>query len=282
MPSFPGNSIMTLAPVNLNYYRWGSGPPLIILHGIFGSRMNWQTIGRDLSRYWTVFALDLRNHGDSPHSSDFSYDALVADLKWFLERHRIGKAHLLGHSLGGKIVMAFADRFPQKTERLIVVDIAPKPYPAGHRHMLKTLINFDLTRFDSLKEALADLAPAIPSPDIRQFLVKNLVRGRDGRYRWRINLDAIYRHYKELSQGPRLKNSYPKPAMFIRGSASEFIIDEDAERIRRYFPNSSIVTIDKAGHWLHVDAPRKTSEAITGFLHTESMVAAETSYARTD
>lgn len=273
---------MTIAPVNLNYYRWGSGPPLIILHGIFGSRMNWQTIGRDLSGYWTVYALDLRNHGDSPHRADFSYDALVADLKWFLERHRIGKAHLLGHSLGGKIAMVFADRFPQKTERLIVVDIAPKPYPSGHRHMLKELINFDLTRIDSLKEALAGLAPVIPSPDIRQFLAKNLVRGKDGRYRWKINLDAINRHYKELSQGPRLKNSYPKPAMFIRGAASEFVIDEDAERIRRYFPNSTITTIDNAGHWLHVDAPGKTSEAIIGFLRNKSMVAAAPGYARTD
>jgi pimeloyl-ACP methyl ester carboxylesterase len=194
-----------------------------------------------LSWYWTVFALDLRNHGDSPHSPHFGYEALVEDLKWFIDRHRIDQAILLGHSLGGKIVMAFADRFPETVEQLIVVDIAPKPYPAGHRHMLKALIDFDLSRINSLKEAVAGLSPAIPSLAIRQFLVKNLVRGKNGRYRWKINLDAIYRHYKELSQGPRLRNLCPKSAMFIRGKASEFVIDEDVDLIRRYFPHSRIV-----------------------------------------
>ena len=219
-----------------------------------------------MSRHWTVFVLELRNHGDSPHSPHFGYDALVEDVRWFMGRLGIGKTNLLGHSLGGKIAMAFADRYPDRAERLIVVDIAPKPYPAGHRHMLKTLIDFDLSPIDSLKDAAAGLAPSIPSPSIRHFLVKNLVRGKDGRYSWRINLDAIYRHFGELSQGPQIGNPYPKPVMFIRGGASEFVLDEDFGLIRRYFPNSHIVTIDNAGHWLHVDAPEKTSEAIIDFL----------------
>ena len=271
---------MNTSPLNLNYRRRGSGPPLIILHGLFGSLVNWETIGRYLSRYWTVFALDLRNHGDSPHSPHFDYEALVEDLKWFIDRRRIDQAILLGHSLGGKIVMAFADRFPEKVEQLIVVDIAPKPYPTGHRHMLKTLIDFDLSRINSHKEVVAGLALAIPSLAIRQFLVKNLVRGKDGRYRWKINLDAIYRHYKELSQGPRLRNSCPKSAMFIRGKASEFVIVEDADLIRRYFPNSRIVALDNAGHWLQVDAPEKTSETIIGFLQTSLAPAAPTAHVR--
>jgi len=271
---------MNTSPLNLNYRCRGSGSPLIILHGLFGSSVNWETIGRYLSRYWTVFALDLRNHGDSPHSPHFGYEALVEDLNWFLDRHRIDQAILLGHSLGGKIVMAFADRFPEKVEQLIVVDIAPKPYPAGHRHMLKALIDFDLSRINSLKEAVAGLAPAIPSLAIRQFLVKNLVRGKDDRYRWKINLDAIYRHYKELSQGPRLRNSCSKSAMFIRGKASEFVIDEDADLIRRYFPDSRIVAIENAGHWLHVDAPEKTSETIIDFLQTSLAPAASAKHVR--
>ena len=259
---------MNTSPLNLNYRRRGSGSPLIILHGLFGSAINWEIIGRNLSRYWTVFALDLRNHGDSPHSPHFGYEALVEDLRWFIDHHRIHRAILLGHSLGGKIVMAFADRFPEKVEQLIVVDIAPKPYPAGHRHLLKALINFDVSRINSLKEAIAGLAPAITSLAIRQFLVKNLVREKDGSYRWKINLDAIYLHYEELSQGPRLKNSCPKSALFIRGKTSEFVIDEDEDLIRRYFPHSRIVALDNAGHWLHVDAPEKTSETIIDFLQS--------------
>ncbi len=259
---------MNTSPLSLNYRRRGSGPPLIILHGLFGSAINWETIARYLSRYWTVFALDLRNHGDSPHSPHFGYEVLVEDLKWFMEDHRIHPAILLGHSLGGKIVMAFADRFPEKVEKLIVVDIAPKPYPADHWHMLNVLIDFDVSRIKNLKQAVADLAPAIPSLAIRQFIVKNLVRGKNGRYQWKINLDAIYRHYRELSQGPGLRNSCPKSALFIRGKDSEFVIDEDADLIRRYFPHSRIVTLDNAGHWLHIDAPEKTSETIIEFLQS--------------
>ena len=259
---------MTASSLDLNYQTWGSGPPLVILHGLFGSAVNWKNIGQYLSRHWTVFVLDLRNHGDSPHSPHFSYDALVEDVRWFMDRLGIGKTNLLGHSLGGKIAMAFADRYPDKAERLIVVDIAPKPYPAGHRHMLKALIDFDLNPIGSLKEAVERLAPVIPSLAIRHFLVKNLVRSKDGRYHWKINLPAIYRHYGELSKGPRLSNSYPKSALFIRGQSSEFVIDEDDSLIRRYFPNSLIVTIENAGHWLHIDAPEKTSEAIIGFLQT--------------
>lgn len=259
---------MAASPLYLNYRCWGDGPPLLILHGLFGSVVNWEIIGRDLSRRCTVFVLDLRNHGDSPHSPDFGFDALIEDLRWFMDRHHIDKANLMGHSLGGKIVMAFTDRYPAKVERLIVVDMVPKPYPSGHRHMLKTLIEFDLSPIDSLKGAVAGLAPVIPSPAIRQFLVKNLVRDKDGRYQWKINLPAISRHYAELSKGPKLNNVFLKPTLFIRGEASEFIIDEDASIIERFFPKFQMITIDNAGHWLHVDQPEKTSEAILDFLQT--------------
>jgi len=259
---------VTASPLNLNYRRWGTGPPLIILHGIFGSTINWERIGEFLSREWTVFVLDLRNHGDSPHSPDFSFDALVEDVRWFMERHGIAKANILGHSLGGKTAMAFTDRFPELAETLIVVDIAPKPYPSGHGHMLKELINFDLNPIGSLKEAVERLAPVIPSMAIRLFLLKNLVRGKDGRYHWKINLPAISRHYAELSKGPRLNNVFLKSTLFIRGNASEFIIDEDVGIIERFFPKFQMVTIDNAGHWLHVDQPEKTSEVIIDFLKT--------------
>jgi len=261
---------MNADPLNLNYRRWGSGKPLIVVHGLFGSAVNWQSIGLRLSQDWTVFALDLRNHGDSPSSADFSYDALVQDLQGFMEQQHIEKAILLGHSLGGKIVMAFADRFPEKAERLIILDIAPRPYPGGHREILKAMIDLDLSRMKSRKEALDALAGSIPALATRQFLLKNLVRGADGRYRWKINLAAIYPHLDELSQGPQLKNQYPNFALFISGSESEYITEEDTGLIRRYYPNARIVIIDGAGHWLHADAQEQTVEAITGFLRSTS------------
>jgi pimeloyl-ACP methyl ester carboxylesterase len=260
---------MATTPIKLNRRTWGKGPPLIILHGLFGSTINWEPIGQTLARHWTVIALDLRNHGDSPHSPDFGYDALIADLNQFFKELNIEKAHLLGHSLGGKVAMAFTDRFPQRIDRLIVVDIAPKPYPAGHRHMLKALIDIDLYPIGSLREAVENLKPMIPSMAIRQFLVKNLVRGKDGRYRWKINLPAIYNHYDALSKGPRLTNVFPNPALFLRGAVSEFIIDEDRALIERFFVDYRLLTIAGAGHWLHVDDPERTSQAISEFLSSD-------------
>jgi len=257
--------------LNLNFRRWGSsGKPLIIVHGLFGSTVNWQSIGLQLSQQWSVIALDLRNHGDSPHHPDFSYATLVEDLNAFMAQEQIEKAILMGHSLGGKIVMSFADRFPQKAERLIIVDIAPKPYPASHRDLLQAMIDLDLSRIRSRKEALDAMAPAVPSLAIRHFLLKSLKRGSDGRYRWQINLDAIDHHLNALSQGPSLKNPYPNPTLFISGSESGYITAEDAEPIYRLFPNARIVTIDGTGHWLHADAQAQTVETIRAFLQSPS------------
>ncbi len=260
---------MSTGQLNLNYRRWGSGKPLIIVHGLFGSVVNWKTFGMRLAQEWSVFALDLRNHGDSPHHAQLNYTVLREDLEAFMAQQGIEKAILLGHSLGGKVVMTFADRFPQKAERLIVLDIAPRPYPTGHRDLLRAMIDLDLQRVKSRKEALEGLAAAIPSLAVRQFLLKNLARGGDGRYRWKINLDAIHKHLDELSEGPRLQNRYLNPTLFIRGGASTYITAEDVDLIPKYYPNARVVTIEGAGHWLHADAREKTLQTIHDFLHSE-------------
>ena len=261
---------MSADPLKLNYRHWGSGKPLIILHGLFGSAVNWQSIGTRLSHDWSVFALDLRNHGDSPHNPDFGYDALVRDLKGFVEQHRIENATLMGHSLGGKIVMAFADRWPEQAERLIILDIAPKPYPPAHRSMLKAMIGLDLSRIKNRQEAFDALAESIPVPATRQFLLKSLARSTQGRYRWKINLDAIDRHLDEIGQGPYLKHRYPNAALFICGSESGYLAEEDVEPIRQYYPKAQMVCIEGAGHWLHADAQEQTIEAIVDFLYSSS------------
>jgi esterase len=261
---------MGAEPLILNYRRWGSGRPLIILHGLFGSVVNWKSIGLRLSQEWLVFALDLRNHGDSPHSFDLNYELLSEDLRVFMAQQGIPEAILMGHSLGGKVVMTFADRFPQKAERLIILDIAPKPYPIGHRHMLQAMIDLDVGRIQARKEALDGLASAIPSLAVRHFLLKNLVRKADGHYRWKINLPALYANLDELSQGPRLQRPCPNPTLFIRGSESAYITNEDYPLIRKYYPNAQIVTIEGAGHWLHADAQEETLQAIESFLHSDA------------
>ncbi len=260
---------MKVEPLDLNYRLWGSGKPLIIAHGLFGSAVNWNRFGQGLARKRQVFALDLRNHGNSPHSPDSSYAALVEDLNTFMARRGMEKAVLVGHSLGGKVMMAFADRYPDKAERLVVLDIAPRPYPVAHRAMLEAMIGLEADRITSREQAFEALAEAIPFEATRQFVLKNLVRGADGRYRWRINLEAIDKHLEELSQGPSLRNAYPKPALFLRGGASAYISDADALHIRRYYPEARIVTIEGAGHWLHADAREKTLQAVDDFLSSD-------------
>jgi pimeloyl-ACP methyl ester carboxylesterase len=256
---------MSTEPLDLSHRHWGSGQPLILIHGLFGSSINWQTLAQRLAQEWSVYAVDLRNHGDSPHHPDFDYAALVQDLESFMTRQKIEKGILIGHSLGGKTAMAFADRWPQKTEALIVLDIAPRPYPAAHRELLEALWNLPADRIGSRQEALDALATQIPMPATRQFLLKNLVRV-DGRYRWRINLEAIDRHMEALSQGPRLTRPYPGPTLFLRGGRSGYITEADADLIHERYPDARIVTIESAGHWLYADAPEETLAAICGHL----------------
>jgi len=254
------------SPVPLNFKHYGNGPPLIIIHGLFGSQANWSGIGKRLSDRFSVFVLDLRNHGESTHSSNFGYRVLVEDLKCFMHQQHIFDATILGHSIGGKIAMAFSDSCPEMINKLIVVDIAPKSYPTGNKYILKSLIDLDVSLISNIREAVEALAPAIPSLTIRYFLVKNLVRSDDRRYRWKINLEAIQRHYEELSRGPRIKTLFAKPTLFIRGENSNYIVPEDSALIQRYFQKWEIVTIKNVGHWLHIDAPGETCMAIHKFL----------------
>ena len=257
---------MLSSPLILNHCCYGNGHPLIILHGLFGSKANWSFVSRQLARRSTVFALDLRNHGNSPHGQAFDYSVLVEDLRCFMVLQQLKKATILGHSLGGKIAMAFGDSFPEMVEKLIVVDIAPKPYPAVHKHMIKAMISLDLNRVRSLNDAVEALGPSIPSLSIRKFLVKNLVRGGDGMYQWKINLTAIDQYYNDLSQGPQIDKTFNKPTLFIRGEDSNYIVPEDTALIREKNSNFKIVCIEGAGHWLHIDAPGKTVKVISDFL----------------
>jgi esterase len=251
--------------MRLNFQVQGDGFPLIILHGFLGSLDNWRSVSKGLSVSYKVYNVDLRNHGQSPHDEIMSYPIMGDDLREFLDEHQIFEADMLGHSMGGKVAMQFALEHPARVTKLIVVDIAPKDYPPSQRSLLQALHDIKLQTFRSFGEIDAALAPAVRSPVLRQFLLKNLARDA-GAFRWKISLDALIRNYDELTKNIVVREPFNKPTLFIRGGQSKYIQDEDLTIIKQLFPQAEISTIPNAGHWVHSDAPSEFLRIVNGFL----------------
>jgi esterase len=245
----------------------GKGDPLVILHGLLGSADNWRSMSRRLGAHYQVFALDLRNHGRSPHSDILDYDVMAADVREFMEQQALRRIMLLGHSMGGKVAMQFAIEYSEQVDRLIVVDIAPKAYEPSQRYLLKAMRSLDLSRYKSFADVDAALAPEVSSESLRKFLIKNLARDENGRLRWKLHLEVIDRNYDKLLRGLGAERRFDKPTLFIRGGRSNYIGDDDASLIRQMFPQAEIVTLPEAGHWVHVDAPEEFFQTVVNFLN---------------
>jgi esterase len=256
--------------VRLNFQTEGTGFPLLIVHGLFGSLDNWAGVTRRLAAASRVFALDLRNHGRSPHSDDFSYELMAADLIEFLDDQNLEHADVLGHSMGGKVAMLLALRNPHRVRRLIVADMAPRAYAPAHLEILAALRALNLSSANHRGELDAALAPAMPDTAVRQFLLKNVGRDHQGRFRWKLNLEAINNHYHRLNQAIESNRPFPGPSLFLRGGRSDYVLDGDLGSIRRLFPNARLVTLPEAGHWIHADAPVDFLRAVEAFLRRET------------
>jgi esterase len=252
--------------MRLNFQVQGEGFPLIILHGILGSSDNWRAASKRLGDRYKVYSLDLRNHGSSPQSDIMNYRVMSQDVCEFTDDHRLSSAFVLGHSMGGKVAMQFATEFPNRVEKLIVVDIAPKAYSAFHRPTLHALNALELNAYKSFGEVDAALAKTIPEAALRQFLLKNLTRDEHRTLRWKINLGAIELNYDNLAMAIAPRAKFTRPACFIRGGRSNYIQDDDISLIHEIFPRAKIKTISHAGHWLHADATEEFLEIVTEFL----------------
>lgn len=253
--------------MTLFYNQYGeSGPPLIVLHGLLGESGNWHTLSRTaFQTVATVYALDQRNHGRSPHTDEMDYASMADDVHRFIGEHDLDRVSLLGHSMGGKTAMQMALTHPEAVERLIVVDMAPKAYPPRHEHLLEALARIDPTEYDSREDVDAALAEDVSSWSIRQFLLKNL--DYDGeQYTWRMNLDAIRQNYDQLNAALPEDGTFDGPTLFVRGGQSDYVEDEDLPDIRERFPAADLVTIEDAGHWVHAEAPDAFAEVVVDFL----------------
>lgn len=242
--------------------------PIIILHGLFGSSRNWHPVARSLSETSSVYALDLRNHGKSPHSDSMTYPAMADDIAEFMACHHISEARFIAHSMGGKAAMWLALTQPQRVQKLVVVDIAPVNY----RHNFSTVLNaFDavpLERISSRKEADQYLAQYLSEPDLRQFLLQNL-QLKNGHYQWRLNLEVIKKAIKNITGFPDTENITPfeKRVLFVGGGQSDYLSRDYHAQTRQLFPLASFSMIKQAGHWLHAEQPELFMTLIKPYLN---------------
>ncbi len=252
--------------MKLNFKKTGQGEPLIILHGLFGSADNWYSIARELGKNYTLYLADLRNHGDSPQSDEWDYQVMTEDLAELMDDEKLDSAHLMGHSMGGKVAMNFALQHPEKVKKLIVADISPRHYPVHHQKILEGLNAVDLKKLKSRKEADDVLADYIPESEIRQFLLKSLGRDGEGDFIWKINLPVITEKIENVGEAVKGENSFDHPTLFMGGANSDYIGEEDKADINRFFPNSNIIHLKNAGHWLHAEQPEAVLETVKIFL----------------
>jgi esterase len=256
--------------MELNYKKFGEqGAHLIILHGLFGSLDNWQSIARQLSEEYQVWILDQRNHGRSPHSEEMNYLVLADDLLAFMAAHQIPKAHVLGHSMGGKVAMTFALLYPGKVDHLVVADIGPVPYDGDHLPLFEAMLAMPLDQLKDRQEAEDFLENRIYSAAVRQFLLKNLARNADG-FAWRPNLKVLHKHYRQLMDFDAFGKVNGGPVSFLRGAKSDYINPADFSFYQSIFPFAVLYNIPDAGHWLHAEQPGLFLEIVRTVLRDET------------
>lgn len=253
--------------------KYGKGPPLVILHALYGSSDNWVSVAKAISSKYTVYLPDLRNHGLSPHSDVHDYNALSDDIDELVRELGTGKFFLAGHSMGGKTALFYAMKWPEKLEGLLIADISPFPSRGRrsreyklHLNILRTINETDLRGTDSRNDIEDLISGKIPSERIRGFILKNLQRMPDGEFRWKINAPALLENLDKIMGGlPRPEGSYESisgfPVIFLKGENSDYLPDSDHSDILRIFPSAEFTTIRDAGHWLNADNPEAVISA---------------------
>ncbi len=244
----------------------GDGQPLLILHGYFGMSDNWKSIGNEFVDNFEVHIIDQRNHGRSFHSDDFDYELLVEDLYHYIEQHQLENINLLGHSMGGKVAMFFAVTYPEFVNKLIIADISPRFYKPHHQQILAALNAVNFSIYDSRKKVEEVLKMYISEERVLQFLLKNVFWKSNGTLGFRFNLQSLTENNSEVGDALPSFTNFDGDSLFLRGENSAYITAQDTSLITSHFPNSKIVTVKNAGHWLHADNPIQFSAEVVSFL----------------
>ncbi|MDX2360780.1 MAG: alpha/beta fold hydrolase [Crocinitomicaceae bacterium] len=250
--------------MKLHYRELGEGKPMMILHGLFGFSDNWQSQAKKLSEYFRVILVDLRNHGHSEWSDEFSYEIMANDVHELCVDLQLEDLILVGHSMGGKVAMQFAQKHEDFLEKLVVVDMGIKEYALHHQHILDGIHAVNVENIKVRREAEAQMSAHIESEGIKQFLLKNLYWKEKGKLAWRMNIHVLEREMENILSG-LAEVEVSVPTLFIRGELSDYVQDEDFESIEQHFIDVEFNTIANAGHWVHSEAPSEFLEALLSF-----------------
>jgi pimeloyl-ACP methyl ester carboxylesterase len=264
--------------MELFYRRVGADKPaMVIIHGLYGASDNWMSLAKIWSEHFTVYVVDQRNHGQSPHSAIHTYSAMCDDILELLDHQKINKAVILGHSMGGKTAMRLAMDYPQRVEALVVIDIAPKNYTlatdqqvAAHHQILDGLNALDLSQIQRREQVEMALNSAIPEERTKQFIMKNLKRRSEGGFEWKLNLKVLTEQMPSIAEGfyshEINRHITGFPVLFIKGENSPYIKPTDHNLILDIFPTADIVSIPNAGHWIHAEAPEILAQTVINYL----------------
>ena len=254
--------------MELAFRKFGEGQPLLILHGLFGQSDNWNTLAKRFGENgFETFAIDLRNHGLSPKSGAWNYEVMADDINEFIEKHQLKNPILIGHSMGGKVAMVYAFKYPGVLRKLIVADMSPRLYQPHHDAVIQALESVDFSKINTRKEAEAILNEFISDFGTKQFLLKNIYweDSANNKMNWRFNLPVIAKNYNEILRAvPEEKTGVD--TLFIRGEKSNYIAEIDIAEIERRFTNYKIDTILNAGHWVHAEKPNEFFESVMAFV----------------
>lgn len=241
-----------------------SAPHLFILHGLFGMLDNWHNMAKKLSAHFHVITVDQRNHGQSPHSDKMSFELMANDLAQLMDDLSISSAHILGHSMGGKTAMKFADLHPNKLDKLIVIDIAPKKYKPGHTAYFNAFRTIDFAQCNTRKDADAALAKVESNISVRQFLLKNLDKADQG-YKLKLNFSAIEAFYPAMLDTLTFQWIVTAKTLFLYGEESGYITNDDMETITETFTQVDFIGVPNCGHWVHAEQPAIFYDAVQTF-----------------
>lgn len=254
--------------MKLAYREYGSGQPLLILHGLFGQSDNWNSLAKQFGEQGLrVFTIDQRNHGLSPHSDAWNYELMADDLKEFIDEHQLEQPILLGHSMGAKTLLFFEAKYPNLAAKIILADMAARAYPPHHNEVFKALHAVDFDQVKTRKEAEAIMTEYLPDFGTRQFLLKNIYwkDSAANQMGWRFNLASITNNYSSIMvAAPPFVSEVP--ALIIKGGKSNYVGLEDELDFRKRFPNSRFDTIADSGHWVHAEKPKEFFESVLSFI----------------
>ncbi len=251
----------------LNYKIYGQGQPVIILHGLFGTLDNWHNFAKKLEEAgYMAILIDQRDHGRSEHTQAFSYPILAQDLHQFLEENWIYGGTIIGHSMGGKTCLQYLANYNTEDFKYVIIDIGIKQYEEGHNDIFEALLSVPIDTIKTRSEAETILMEKIKDKGVVQFLMKNLTKVPEGPYAWKVNLQLLYENYDHILEAIHFKDEVLAETLFIRGSKSNYIQDQDWPEIQDALPNGRLITIEDAGHWVHADKPIELFNEIIDFI----------------